>query len=194
MTIEDQPLTAVAEQVPADPLEPPDQGFRAWLGRTVPMVLSFGLLAGLAYWGHHTDWNFIKSGAHGESTANDDWTVRLVTAPELHGRCESHGLQDCPLCHPRVAQVATTPTIAPTDLERARRTLSFVERPATDPACRRHRRQVEFVSQEVFDKAGIEVAPVWQAAMTEAVKASGELTYDPTRVARLSPRAAGAAW
>src|SRR5581483_8373863 len=44
------------------------------------------------------------------------------------------------------------------------------------------------------DKAGIDIAPVWQTAMAEEVTASGEVLFDPSLVARLSPRAPGTAW
>ncbi|HJT77469.1 MAG TPA: efflux RND transporter periplasmic adaptor subunit [Gemmataceae bacterium] len=53
---------------------------------------------------------------------------------------------------------------------------------------------VEFASAEAVEKAGIDIAPVWQTAMAEEITASGEVLFDPSLVARLSPRAAGTAW
>lgn len=58
----------------------------------------------------------------------------------------------------------------------------------------RGRVQVEFTSAEAVEKAGIDIAPVWQTAMAEEVAASGEVLFDPSLVARLSPRASGTAW
>ena len=54
--------------------------------------------------------------------------------------------------------------------------------------------RVVFPSIEAVEKAGIDIAPVWQTAMTEEVMASGEVLFDPSLVARLSPRASGTAW
>lgn len=58
------------------------------------------------------------------------------------------------------------------------------------------RRQISmvFASAEAVDKAGIDVAPVWTAPMTDALTVSGELSFDPARVSRLSARAPGTVW
>jgi membrane fusion protein, heavy metal efflux system len=53
---------------------------------------------------------------------------------------------------------------------------------------------VEFKSAEAVEKAGIDIAPAWQTAMAEEVSASGEVLFEPSLVARLSPRASGTAW
>lgn len=53
---------------------------------------------------------------------------------------------------------------------------------------------IVFPSAEAVDKAGIDIAPVWRTAMTESITASGEAQFDPTLVARISPRAPGTAW
>ncbi len=54
--------------------------------------------------------------------------------------------------------------------------------------------RLQFSSTEAVDKAGVDIAPAWQMAMTEEITASGEVLFDPSLVARLSPRAAGTAW
>jgi cobalt-zinc-cadmium efflux system membrane fusion protein len=53
---------------------------------------------------------------------------------------------------------------------------------------------IEFPSAEAAAKAGIDIAPAWRTTVTEAVAGSGEVGFDPTRVARLSARAGGTAW
>lgn len=53
---------------------------------------------------------------------------------------------------------------------------------------------IEFPSAGAAEEAGIDVAPAWRTAVTEAAAGSGEVGFDPTRVARLSARADGAAW
>lgn len=54
--------------------------------------------------------------------------------------------------------------------------------------------RVEFNLAEVVEKAGIDIAPVWQTTMAEEITASGEVLFDPRLVARLSPRASGTAY
>lgn len=51
-----------------------------------------------------------------------------------------------------------------------------------------------FDSAETVEKAGIDIAVAWTAAMTETILASGEIQFDPSRTARLSARAPGTAW
>ena len=62
------------------------------------------------------------------------------------------------------------------------------------PPALRNVATVGFDSAEAVSAAGVDVSPAWQAEMTEAVTASGELGFDPGRVARLSARAPGPAW
>lgn len=52
---------------------------------------------------------------------------------------------------------------------------------------------ITFASAEAAERVGVDVVPVWKAPMTEAVAASGELSFDPRTTARLSSRAAGVA-
>lgn len=51
-----------------------------------------------------------------------------------------------------------------------------------------------FATDYDVERAGIDIAPVWTAPMTEALQASGELAFDPGLVARLSPRLPGTVW
>src|SRR3989442_11634340 len=50
---------------------------------------------------------------------------------------------------------------------------------------------MQFASDEVFRRLEVGTAPVVRGQVTEVLTATGELDLDPTRVARLSPRAAG---
>jgi cobalt-zinc-cadmium efflux system membrane fusion protein len=50
---------------------------------------------------------------------------------------------------------------------------------------------ITFDSAEVVERVGLDVTPAWTVAMTEAVSASGEVGFDPARLARLSARAGG---
>lgn len=53
---------------------------------------------------------------------------------------------------------------------------------------------IEFDSAEAVSAAGIDITPTWRGPLTEAVTATGELGFDPARVARVSARAPGSAW
>jgi cobalt-zinc-cadmium efflux system membrane fusion protein len=118
----------------------------------VPTALVVLALAGVAFWGHHTDWSFA---------------VRHRAVKEQgHGRGE-------------LAQVRSEP--AGKDSAEALPGLG-------------RRVRIEFESADAVERAGIDIAPAWQAAMTEAVTAGGEIRFDPDRVARLSARAPGSAW
>jgi len=179
-------------------------GWFGWLRRAVPTALVLAALGGLAYWGHHTGWNFAATGSHGPAAGHGDtpagklmWVEAGADSPAKlpnGGWCKAHGVFDCPLDYPEVAQLPKPPTITPADEERVRRAFAVRTRPENDPACQRLPRRVRFVSQEAVEKSGIDIAPVWQTSMTEVVTASGELAFDPTRVARLSARVPGAAW
>jgi cobalt-zinc-cadmium efflux system membrane fusion protein len=170
------------------------------------MALVLLLLGGLACWGHYTGWSF--SAPAGPDPGAPDWcglhgvpesvcvecNPGLLPRPPAFGWCARHGVHQCPLCHPELAQTAKPPTVTQADLDRARRALNLRPRPENDPACLSGRRRIQFASEEVVTRAGIDITPVWEAAMTEAVNASGESGYDPTRVASLSARVTGSVW
>lgn len=61
----------------------------------------------------------------------------------------------------------------------------------TEPPLPGHNVRIEFASAAEVEAAGVDITPVWPAALTEQVTAAGEVTFDPTRVARLSARAGG---
>ena len=51
--------------------------------------------------------------------------------------------------------------------------------------------RILFDSSEAVEKAGIDISTVWTSLLTEQAKAPGEVSFEPSRVARLSPRAGG---
>jgi cobalt-zinc-cadmium efflux system membrane fusion protein len=185
-------------------------GVVSWLGHALPTVFVLAALASLAYWGHHSGWTLPKfSTLMGKDQAKkDDWCAAhsvpesqcvecnpdLLPVVKPYGWCKKHGVPNCPLEHPDVAQLPYPPKVETADLERAARALALMPRPQNNSKCKLHQRRIQFASAEAFARAGIEVEPVWRAEMSEYVHANGEVTYDPTRVARLSSRAAGAVW
>ncbi|HTU20939.1 MAG TPA: efflux RND transporter periplasmic adaptor subunit [Gemmataceae bacterium] len=168
-----------------------------WLVRTLPTVVVMAALAGLAFWGHHTGWNFGAENPRamiGSAKDASDW-IRVLDDPETpdYGWCSRHGVYNCPLEHPDVAQTVRRPTITKADFERVRRALAVRPRAENDPVYRGHRRRLHFASEEAVTKTGIDSFPVLSEAVTEVVTASGEISFDPTRMARLTARASGTA-
>jgi cobalt-zinc-cadmium efflux system membrane fusion protein len=183
---------------------------RTWLVRSLPNLLVLLVLAGLAWWGHRTGWKLPRfSALTGQSSQpGDDWckahpvpeSVCVECNPDLlprhkaPGWCRIHGVHECPWEHPQIAQLSSSFAVTPAMRERARRALALLPRPENDRKCKLHLRRIQFASEEAVARAGVEVAPVWEAAITEAVTANGEVTYDQTRVARVSSPVAGRAW
>jgi cobalt-zinc-cadmium efflux system membrane fusion protein len=181
-----------------------------WLARTIPTVFVLAALGGLTYWGHHTGWTVPTFAAltGGQTKDRDDWcdahgvpesqcvecNADLLPRGKDYGWCRKHGIPDCPFEHPEVAQLKQPPKISSADLKRAQRALAFLPRMENNKRCKLHHRRIQFASLAAVEKAGIEVAPVWEAPVVEAVSANGEITYDQTRVARLSARVPGTVW
>ncbi|MBX9579840.1 MAG: efflux RND transporter periplasmic adaptor subunit [Gemmataceae bacterium] len=115
----------------------------------------------------------------------------LLPRPEAFGWCKQHGVHECPLCHPEVAQTGRRPVVTPADLDRAGRSLAFTERAENSSRCRLHKRRIQYAGPEEVEKAGVVVEPVWTAPVVEAVTGNGEIVYDQTRTARLSARVPG---
>src|SRR5262249_7582602 len=116
-----------------------------------PMVAVMVTLAGIAWAGHRSGW---KLSTLGELLAQhhptkDDWcdahgvpecmcvecNPKLMARPKPPPFCEVHGVHQCPLEHPEVAQLTEMPRITPTDFERAKRALDFKFWPENNPTC-----------------------------------------------------------
>ena len=175
-------------------------------GRILSTLVVFALLGGLLAWGYRSDWKLPKfSEWLGDSShEKSDWcethsvpeSICIECKPELmprksFGWCAEHGVHDCPLCHPEVAELLTTPSITDADRKRAADALAFKDRPKNTSRCKLHDRRIQFASEAAVQKAGIGIWPVLTAPMVEFVAGNGELVYDQTRTARLSARAPG---
>lgn len=181
-----------------------------WLMGAVPTALVLAALGGLAFWGHHSGWTMTKfSVLTGHPAADkDDWCAAhavpeslcvecnadLLPMVKKYGWCKKHGVPNCPLEHPDIAQLKTVARATPADMERAERALRLLPRPKNNDKCKLYLRRIQFASKEAFDRAGIEPWPVGREAIVEYITANAEVTYDPTRVARLSSRALGTVW
>jgi len=183
--------------------------FWPWLRRGAPTALVLAFLAALAYWGHHSEWTIPKFSElfGGRQDAKTDWCEEHSVPESIcvecnesllpRGKstwCRTHGVHDCPFEDPDVAQLKTVEKVTAEDLERAKRALDLKDRPENNPKCKKHHRRIQFASQEVMDKMGIDIVPVWQGPVVETVAASGEITFEQPRVAPISSPVFGRAW
>ncbi len=76
-------------------------------------------------------------------------------------------------------------------LEAGASALKFSPRTGNNSKCALHERRIQIASAEAVAKLGFEFAEVRRGPIAEFVTANGEIDFDQTRVARLSPRVAG---
>lgn len=180
------------------------------LRRYLPSALVMTALIGFGILGHYSHWKLPKFSALTGSSSEErsDWceehsvpeSICVECNPSLmpkvpdYGWCEEHGVHNCPLHHPDVAQLKTTPAVSQEDFERAARALATFERPANNSVCKVYQRRIQFASDQSVKQAGVDVELVDRQAMVDAIEGAGEITYDQTRIASLSPRASGALW
>jgi multidrug efflux pump subunit AcrA (membrane-fusion protein) len=182
----------------------------AWLIESIPTVIVMAALAGIAYWGHHNDWKVPK---FSELTGTapppaEAWCAEhnvpeseciqcipsLAPDREDHGWCKEHGVHQCILCNPEVAELKTTPAIDDDQFKSAEIALAARDRQENNQGCTLYRNRVQFTSHDSAMEAGIDVEPVETASIVESIPANGEITYDETRVAHLSSRVPGTIW
>src|SRR5207302_1443179 len=93
------------------------------IGRGTLSLLVLGGLIALGYWGHHTGWTMPRfSTLMGHTAAEkDDWCEAhgvpesqcvecksdILPRGQEYGWCKKHGVFECPLEHPDVAQLQT---------------------------------------------------------------------------------------
>jgi cobalt-zinc-cadmium efflux system membrane fusion protein len=170
----------------------------------VPNVAAFVVLAVVFLLGHHMGWKLphvsqLSGAAAGPS---DDWCSEhlvpesiciecnesLFPKPKEFGFCRRHGVAECVIDHPELAQVSGTPRLPRYDTAAA---LALVARAENNSHDTLHLRRVQLASAETAVKAGINVDVVSERTMADAITANGEVTFDPARVAHLSSRVPG---
>ena len=203
-------MTAPAHPVATPPhieTQPVTTPRRRWWMKAlnaVPNLVVFSLLGGVMYAGHHTGWKLPKmSELMGTATVTaDDWCSEhlvpdskciecrtdLLPKAKPTGFCREHGVAECVICHPELAQVKGQAQLPKYDTIQA---ISLVSRPENNSRNTMHTSRVQFSSAEAVMKAGIDVDVVQERAMHDAIAANGELMFDPTRVGQLSPRVPG---
>jgi cobalt-zinc-cadmium efflux system membrane fusion protein len=193
----------------APPVPAPSR-FRDGLRHLLSAVLTVGCVAALVALGQATGWKLTREASpwSDAGAGADDWceehsvpeSACVECRPDLlpRGRsykwCSEHGIPECPLCHPELAQLPSQPKVTDEDRARAARSLAFAPRIENDDKCVRHERRLQLASDEIAARLGVKFAPAGRATVTETVEAPGEIIYDPTRIARATPRAAGIVW
>lgn len=182
-------------------------GFWHRIRSAAPTAAVIAVLGGLAVWGHSNDWELPKFSSLAREVATDGliWceehgvpeALCVECNPDLmprgpdYGWCEEHGVHNCPLHHPDVAQTKVEPVISQADFERAAAALALVNRRPNNSACKTYQQRIQFASFDAVKKAGVEVELIDRQAMSESIAGNGEITYDATRFANVSPRVAG---
>lgn len=205
--------TAIAEKAaPAPAPARPGYGGRllGLFSHLVSTAVALGCIAGVVYVGHKTNWSLPKfSTLRGDAASEkDNWCGEhsvpdsicveckkecMPRGPE-YGWCRKHGVHECPLCNPAVAQTPTPPNVTDEDRARAERALAFAPRAENNSKCKLHQRRIQVAAEDVLARLGIGMAAVALAPVTEFITAPGEIIYEPTRVARLSTRVPGTVW
>jgi cobalt-zinc-cadmium efflux system membrane fusion protein len=111
-----------------------------------------------------------------------------------YGWCKEHGIAQCPLEHPDVAQLGSIPAISADDLDRANRAITLRPRVENNSRCKLHEKRIQFASVEAIERVGVDIAVVQQRPIVEAIVANGEVIYDETHSAHLASRVAGTVW
>ena len=202
-------LSASPGPLPPESLSAVRRGTSASI-RAVPTLVVLAGLIGIGLWGHNSGWKIPKFSAllGNEQAEEGDWCLEhnvpeskciacnagLMPKSELFGWCAEHGVHECLMEHPELAQLKTPTTLLPADVERARRALELRDRPENNPQCNLHLRRIQFTSNDAVLRTGIEVDLVERGPIVETITASGEITFDGTRVAHLSSRVPGTVW
>ncbi len=173
----------------------------------IPSVAVLSTLGGIAWLGHHYEWKLPKfsqltaSLTDAEPTWCDSHGVPeedciacqpdlIEGSPELTF-CEEHGVKGCVLCHPELAQTKEPVQPTPSDFRRASRALALIARKENLSASTSPGTRIQFASIESVTKAGVDVELVERHPIIERVMAAGEVRYDATRTAVVSPPSDG---
>lgn len=175
----------------------------AWR-QAMPNLLVASLLAGVFYLGHHTGWKLpSRSEIFGDKPAvADDWcaehlvpetacvecNIALFPRSRKFGFCWTHGVAECVIDHPELAQLNSEPQLPKYDTAAA---IALKARPENNSRNTMNERLIQFASAATAEKAGVDIDLVTERPMSDIVSASGELAFDPRRVAHLSAKVPG---
>lgn len=170
----------------------------------IPNLVAFSCLGGVMYVGHHNGWKLPKtSELWGTATvAADDWCsehlvaesqciecrAELLPKGKPFGFCREHGVAECVIHHPELAQTRANPQLPKYDTAQA---IALIARPENNSRNTLHTHRIQFTSAESVTKAGVDVDVVTERPMADSIRANGEMVFDPTRVAHLSSKTPG---
>jgi multidrug efflux pump subunit AcrA (membrane-fusion protein) len=162
--------------------------------------------------GHRNDWRIPKfaSLVGTASVEVDDWcsdhavpaSICVACDPQLmppkkdFGWCTTHGVHNCVLDHPRLAELKQPPkpALLRADRHRAETALAAADRQENNSRCTLYRSRIQFASVESVRQAGVDIGLVERDRIIESVRGNGEVVYDPTRKASLAARVPGSVW
>ncbi|NND97763.1 MAG: efflux RND transporter periplasmic adaptor subunit [Pirellulaceae bacterium] len=175
----------------------------AWLP-SLSVVVALGTVA---WYGHSNDWRLPSAGTSMNATGSTDvaWCDShgvpeddcIVCRPGLIEDlpkltfCNEHGVHGCVLCDPSIAETKQPTKPTPCDLDRAKRALALRPRTENLPVGSSPGSRIQFASIAAINKAGVDVEPVERRSVTEAISAPGEIRYNATKTAHISPQADG---
>src|SRR5262245_30502428 len=162
-----------------------------WIGSAVPGVIALLAVSALVFAGQKTHWKMPKfSELRGLAVVEkDDWCQEhnvpdsecvecnkgCLPPAKRRDWCKIHGIHECPVCNPAIAQIPNAAEVAAEEKSHSQEALNFAPRPESNSKCQLHQRRIQFTSEEVVNRLGIEVTPAKHAPITEAVIANGEI-------------------
>lgn len=175
-----------------------------WLVGSLSNLFAFGLLAAVFFIGHKTGWKIPKASDlySGTLGTTEDWCAehlvpesicvecdpKLLPKAKSFGFCKEHGVTECVIHHPELAQLKSEPKLPAYDTVAA---INLLPRLANNSRNTLNTRRVQFTTAEAVAKAGVGVSVVVERPIEESISANAEIVFDPTRVAHLSVRAPG---
>ena len=174
----------------------------------IPPVIVVAGLAGLAWFGHANDWKLPgMASLVGESpdttgpawcdshgVAEDDCIAcrpGLIEPASTVTFCSEHGVHGCVLCNPELAQTKTPYEVTSEERHRVEYALQLRPRRENLPISPSPGTRIQFASIESMNKAGVDVEPVTREPVVESIEAAGEIRYDETKSAIVSPQSDG---
>ena len=105
--------------------------------------------------------------------------------------CDVHGVHGCVLHDPSLAETKSPAEVTDNDLARAERALTVRPRRENLALSQLPGSRIQFTSLDAMRSAGVDVEPVQRQAIIESVETAGEVRYDETKTAQVSPPADG---
>ena len=140
-------------------------------GHVLPGLLALILVVALIVLGQQTGWRLFKfSSLYGRQPATGPaWCATHSVSDSVcvecreeamprgkdFGWCKLHGVHECPLCHPELAQLSDGPTVSADDLRRAAASLDFAPRTENNSRCKLHLRRIQLRSFRLMIKTSM---------------------------------------